>query len=440
MAKPNHDIEKYLRGELTPQEMHALEKKALDDPFLADALEGGSMLHAEDFTRDVKNLQEAISNKKKNSRWIWPMRIAASLLVLFIVLFAVREILETTPTEQTIAFTEETNETFAKPEPAEELMSDASDSSSEAKPTPHAAQAQSTSKDQGIPKEKKSIAQQIVKDEPSTLLAEADDMEEEIAEIPPIAAISEEAKKPVAPIAPIELNPAPAAVEAKEADRERAALAKKIDISRTAGMTSTLTPAIIRGIVKSAEDGTPIPGVNVVIKGTTTGTSTNEFGEYEIKPPTSQATIVFAFIGFQSQEHTVDATTTALDVTLELDAVALSEVVVTGTGYSSDKAVVSYEAAQPEEGNRSFRNYLESNLRYPQQAIDSKIEGRVAVDFTVHTNGTVSDFKIIRGIGYGCDEELIRLIKEGPKWIPAKRDGVATPERVRVRFKFTLSR
>ena len=52
-----NDIERYRKGELTPSEMHALEKKALSDPFLADALEGASEINAEAFASDVHDLQ-----------------------------------------------------------------------------------------------------------------------------------------------------------------------------------------------------------------------------------------------------------------------------------------------------------------------------------------------------------------------------------------------
>jgi TonB family protein len=94
--------------------------------------------------------------------------------------------------------------------------------------------------------------------------------------------------------------------------------------------------------------------------------------------------------------------------------------------------------AYPENGNRAFRQYLEKNIAYPEEAKARKIEGRVTVDFFVEPDGSVTGFTIIRGIGGGCDEELIRLIKEGPKWIPTKRDNTPVRDKVRVRLKFEL--
>ena len=84
MADYKHDIDKYLRGEMTPAEMNALEKKALQDPFLADALEGAQQLSPGDFAKDLNHLQHALNTRiqKRSIGWIWFGRIAAGLLLL----------------------------------------------------------------------------------------------------------------------------------------------------------------------------------------------------------------------------------------------------------------------------------------------------------------------------------------------------------------------
>ena len=84
MADYKHDIDKYLRGEMSPAEMNALEKKALQDPFLADALEGAKQLSPGDFAEDLNHLQHALNKRieKKSSGWVWVGRIAAGLLLL----------------------------------------------------------------------------------------------------------------------------------------------------------------------------------------------------------------------------------------------------------------------------------------------------------------------------------------------------------------------
>lgn len=67
--------------------------------------------------------------------------------------------------------------------------------------------------------------------------------------------------------------------------------------------------------------------------------------------------------------------------------------------------------------------YLSQNITYPQEAINKGIQGKVYAEFTIGIDGTISDIKIHRGIGGGCDEETIRVIKSMPKWNPAEQKG-----------------
>jgi hypothetical protein len=97
MTDHGHDIEKYLKGELTPAERHALEKKALNDPFLADALEGAEQIKAADFSNDVTQLNEQIARKKTFSVWMWTARIAAGLAFIIVSTFIVWNVMETEP-------------------------------------------------------------------------------------------------------------------------------------------------------------------------------------------------------------------------------------------------------------------------------------------------------------------------------------------------------
>ena len=94
--------------------------------------------------------------------------------------------------------------------------------------------------------------------------------------------------------------------------------------------------------------------------------------------------------------------------------------------------------ATPEGGRRGFKQYLEQNLQYPQEALNNQVEGKVTVQFTIGMTGQLTDFRVIRGLGFGCDEEVIRLIKNGPKWNPTKKNEAPIKDRVRVRMRFSL--
>jgi protein TonB len=76
--------------------------------------------------------------------------------------------------------------------------------------------------------------------------------------------------------------------------------------------------------------------------------------------------------------------------------------------------------------------YLAKNLKYPDAARESNIDGRVIVNFVVSEDGGISDVKVVRGIGAGCDEEAKRVVREMPKWKPGKQNGKA------VKVSYTL--
>lgn len=74
-------------------------------------------------------------------------------------------------------------------------------------------------------------------------------------------------------------------------------------------------------------------------------------------------------------------------------------------------------------GLEAYGSFLSENLKYPKQARKMGIEGRVFVQFIVETDGSISNVEVVKGIGAGCDDEAVRVIKEFPKWNPAKKDG-----------------
>ncbi|MDX1639694.1 MAG: carboxypeptidase-like regulatory domain-containing protein, partial [Balneolaceae bacterium] len=90
----------------------------------------------------------------------------------------------------------------------------------------------------------------------------------------------------------------------------------------------------VSGQVTDAASGEPLPGVNVVVQGTTTGTSTDSEGSYELNVPSLQDTLVFSFIGYQTQEVAINGRT-SIDVALQTQAVSGEEILV--TGYSSQR-------------------------------------------------------------------------------------------------------
>ncbi len=94
----------------------------------------------------------------------------------------------------------------------------------------------------------------------------------------------------------------------------------------------------ISGTITSSEDGLPIPGVSVSVKGTTLGMITGTDGKYLISVPSSAQTLVFSFIGFRTQEVPIEGRT-RIDIVLEQDLFQVDEVVVVGYGVQKKREV-----------------------------------------------------------------------------------------------------
>ena len=455
MADYKHDIDKYLRGEMTPAEMNALEKKALQDPFLADALEGAQQLSPGDFAEDLNHLQHALNKRieKKSSGWGWVGRIAAGLLLLAISTYVIVLISNSgdEKASENLALNKKKELPSVTPDKDAPLSTDSTKMLKDEHPgisqqerareeKPSEARGQ---KDQSIDQAPAEKPKSEIKDDLVTEKKEAQRAFE--------AETANENTQPEKQIAQGAAEDSPVLSRRAEAAQEKADAAvddeSKREASKSISGASAKAPAssytvnrkIIRGKVTFSEDGMGLPGVNVLVKGSNEGTVSDSQGNYEIPVEGTQPTLLFSFIGFTNKE--LIAKTDQLDVQLDADVSELSEVVV--VGYGADGATSSpspaiMELATPEGGRKAFKQYLESNLEYPEQALKNEVEGKVTIQFSIGMTGQLTEFKVIRGIGYGCDEEVIRLIRSGPKWHPSKKNEEPIKDRVRVRMRFSL--
>jgi protein TonB len=89
-------------------------------------------------------------------------------------------------------------------------------------------------------------------------------------------------------------------------------------------------------------------------------------------------------------------------------------------------------------GELEMRKYLAKAIKYPQMAQDAGISGTVFLTFEVDKDGKIKDVKVLRGIGGGCDEEAIRVVKAMPAWKPGKQRGKSVRVQFTLPIKFTL--
>ncbi len=90
-------------------------------------------------------------------------------------------------------------------------------------------------------------------------------------------------------------------------------------------------------------------------------------------------------------------------------------------------------------GDKARLEYLRNNIKYPEMAKESGIQGTVYVTFVVEKDGSISHVKVLRGIGGGCDEEAVRVIKNMPKWKPGKQRGRPVRAQFNMPIRFILA-
>lgn len=100
----------------------------------------------------------------------------------------------------------------------------------------------------------------------------------------------------------------------------------------------------------------------------------------------------------------------------------------------------AFAGATPEYpgGKAALDQYLSSNLKYPQTAIDNGIEGTVDVAFIVKSDGSIGSIKIVRMVDPDLESEAIRLVKGMPAWIPAEQNGSPVDAQTQVQVVFVL--
>lgn len=85
-------------------------------------------------------------------------------------------------------------------------------------------------------------------------------------------------------------------------------------------------------------------------------------------------------------------------------------------------------------GMAAWAKFIQKNLRYPFAAQESGAQGKVYLNFVVEKDGSITDVNVVRGIGYGCDEEAVRVIKKSPRW----KAGMQNNQAVRVRYSMPI--
>jgi TonB family protein len=422
------ELKKYASGKLLDKDANRVERSLLDQPLYADAVEGFEVIEQDKIDTnsvniDLKNrLRERVQADKITHRPtkiipIWqPISIAASVLLLIGLGFY---LFNKNIDNQSVS-----------------INNPKSEKAKIASTQPLADSSFVDSREQSIlSKSKKIDANNKEGDLKPITEIEANIISEKKTEIEKEDLALNETPPPPPSAAPIE-KPKQSEVRSREivADKE---IAKEESAEATpppseASNAGKLGGSTITGTVVDA-DKEPMQGVAIYLKGTTKSARTDEKGRFYIDGLRKGNALVLNFNDLPTQEFIVNNPT-------------IGQIIYSENPNSKFEPKITKKAdpfnsndfidAKPEFGWAMYQDYLKENTKFPQQAIEKGIKGRVNVRFKINEEGQLSDFKITKSLGFGCDEEAIRVISAGPKWFPAFRYGKKTVSTATVTIKF----
>lgn len=418
------DIEKYLKGELSAREMHDLETAALDDPFLADALEGLA-LHPS-FADDLGDLRQrltaSVDQKTRRSGALLIRRriyIAAACLLLLGIGFA-------------FYYSSPDHKGSPKDVAGNQRLA----------PAAAAARADSTSIAAGVA--------DVSTIQPATAPPATAPQETALARNPPAQASKIKAKENKSPAttaadddmaitrpAATSLPVADASVVAGVRVEKDSILSNyqntfKRQATSNAYFSAADHPLVYSGKVLDAQNQ-PLAGASLTVNGfNAIGTKTDQKGEFRLslRPQDSTQLLTVAMAGYTQASFTMNNLSLYRQesniIHLQPHLNNLDEVLIVGYGNqrketragipssSDEKLDTLWEKACPVDGRTAYLLYLAAVKN--KLGLDSTITGTETVSFEVDRNGVLTSFKIEQSLSPAHDAAVIRLISDGPSW------------------------
>jgi TonB family protein len=443
------DIEQYLAGNLSQQQMHAMEKAALDDPFLAEAMEGYEAVKDKEWNNHLVALREELSSKgavakviplhkSKNNWW----KAAAAVLIIgtgaalpFILSRDKKEDNGKQQIAQNIPVHKDSIIQIEIPSPASvtQSLNPSASATKEDKKTIPGTVAQ-------VDKINGKTGQDIILEPGAPVFKPA---------APPASGATSADDKVIA-AAPA-ANSTPASENADVAKDENAeknkAAAKQAEANVLASQRSqgafTKKEAVLNNFFTAqvvATDNTPLPFTNISIKRENFGTYADAKGMVRLVSTDSILNIEVKSVGYQPKIFALRNNQAQTKIVLQEEEVALKDRKVIGNvakagNQLSRRARLLKDSAvnvEPADGWDNYDTYVANNLDIPEAALKDDRHGEVEITFDVKSNGTISNIRVNKSLGAEYDEAAKRLIQEGPQWKVKK--GKKTSASVKVQF------
>ena len=423
------DVEKYHKGLLSPREMNDLERAALDDPFLADALEGygaTAVSVSSDLSELEKKLEERVSDSKviglapsmTSFKW-W--QLAAAVVVLGVLGYFIFQ-LSTDNKNRDVAVKMEEKKPAA---PVSPINADSNKSAS----------VESTSvvanNKQADTQAKSTLGKKATVLPGSNLDSNKNDMAVEItqparnykAENDSIN-INQPASGVSAPAAAMEKRSA----ISDDKQTERYLSSKKEAVSNNQQRTN-----YFNGRIKDVNNN-PLPFANITITRNNIGTYADAQGRFTLVSPDSVLNVQVRSVGFENAIVQLKNNVESNDVVLQENKTAPDKVLSLQKADTSRSrmANIQFEELEPADGWSNYNTYLVNNINVPGDLKrKEESEGQVQLSFEVNQEGNPINIRVEKSLCEKCDEEAVRVVKQGPRWKKknkkAKRITISVP-------------
>ena len=409
------DIEKYHRGLLSPAEMNELEKAALDDPFLADALEGygATMVNvSSDLSELEKKLEERVSDKKvvsiapSGSSFKW-WKVAAAVVILGGLGYFIFQV-STGNKNNEVAVKLEEKKSKA---PASTITADSNRSTTVESTSVVGTNKQVETTTKPNPEKKKTVTPDLNAE------ANKDDQVVEITK-PSQPALNDKEQTDSARVDRSLGVKAPAAMEKRSvvADNkqiEASAYFKKEDASNNRQQAN-----YFNGRIKDANNN-PLPFANITNTRDNVGTYADAQGRFTLVSPDSVLNVQIRSVGFENSTVQLKNSVTGNDVVLQEDRTTPKRVLSFQKPDTSRSrmANIKFEELEPADGWSNYNTYLVNNINIPEDLRRKEdVNGQVRLSFEVNPQGDPINIRVEKSLCAKCDEEAVRVVKQGPKW------------------------
>lgn len=440
------DIEKYHKGLLSPREMHDLEKAALDDPFLAEAMEG-FIVPGINASTDLEELQQRLANRieeEKRSAPIVPItkhrsnwwKIAAMIvailgagLVVYQLAFRKSAVDIAEMNQKRPGSSVNAPDDSAKGDNPKETAGAATTPSTDYKKL--ATDSQSAEENKSVAnsgsKQRKEMPHDTVRANETVVFIPVDKnaKAENIQSSENVAAkssVREQNMKTTEPGKPVQAQPnlsqKDETLVLNEAKEKTLAAGRK-NYANAAPFNSN----IFRGRVTDSA-GNPLPFANITNTADNIGTYSDAKGYFLLTSPDSILNVQVRSLGFVNSNTHIRNNINTNQVILQEDRNSLSEVVISNKKLNSARSRNSnmvLDEPEPADGWNNYDTYLANNVNIPETFRTKQTSGgEVELSFDVNKEGEPVNIRIEKSLCETCDKEAIRLVKEGPKW---KRKG-----------------